>query len=101
MDASQIDKPKYTHIHFAFALWARPTRWKLAISGLSMSLNSSSAHGRTIENQIISIGGWVISTDPKMYHISRRAMTSANLQLLAANIAACVNQHALDGVDID
>jgi GH18 family chitinase len=51
--------------------------------------------------RIISFGGWDFSTGPDTYTIFRDGVNVVNRNKLATNIANFVNQHNLDGVDID
>ena len=51
--------------------------------------------------KILSFGGWAFSTEPATYNIFREGTRKANRQLLAQNIADFINEHELDGVDID
>ncbi|KAL4981202.1 hypothetical protein BDW66DRAFT_156278 [Aspergillus desertorum] len=85
MDARQIDKNKYTHIHFGFGTMTEEFDVK-ALSGVK---------------RILSMGGWAFSTDPATYMIFRNGVQVANREKMAQKIADFVLKHDLDGIDID
>ncbi|KAL3952701.1 hypothetical protein ACCO45_012644 [Purpureocillium lilacinum] len=51
--------------------------------------------------RIISFGGWDFSTLPGTFHILREAVKPANRDIFQKNLVAFVNEHNLDGVDLD
>lgn len=53
------------------------------------------------EKKIISFGGWGYSTEPATYDLLRQAMSPANRDKFATNVAKFVADNGLDGVDFD
>jgi GH18 family chitinase len=51
--------------------------------------------------KIISFGGWDFSTMPGTYSILRQAAQPANRELFTKKIVTFLEEHELDGVDID
>jgi GH18 family chitinase len=97
MDVDQIDKSKYTHIHFAFANVT--SGYNIDVSGAQHQFNLFKA--MTGIKKIISFGGWDFSTKPGTFNILRDAVKPANRATFTSNIAAFIKKHNLDGVDID
>ncbi|KAH8736637.1 glycoside hydrolase superfamily [Ilyonectria robusta] len=97
MDVNEIDKSKYTHIHFAFA--DVTSTYTIDVSGHLRQFNLFKAI--TGIKKIISFGGWDFSTMLRTYNTLREAFKSANRATLIRNIVAFVKKHNLDGVDID
>ncbi|CAM1508945.1 Fc.00g026840.m01.CDS01 [Cosmosporella sp. VM-42] len=97
MDVDQIDKSKYTHIHFAFANIT--SKYGVDISGAQDQFDLFKA--MTGVKKIISFGGWDFSTKPGTFNILREATKAANRATFQSNIVAFIKKHNLDGVDID
>jgi hypothetical protein len=88
----------YTHIHWAFATIDTST-WKPIIND-SFGQWSDFKNLGTVK-KIVSFGGWGYSTEPATYDILRQAMTAANRNTFAANVAQFLNDEGLDGADFD
>ncbi|KAI3335205.1 hypothetical protein F4824DRAFT_489691 [Ustulina deusta] len=97
MDVTQIDITKYTHIHFAFANIT--SSFAIDVSGAQNQFNSFKA--LTGVKKIITFGGWDFSTAPGTFNILREATKAANRAKFESNIVAFLQQHSLDGVDLD
>lgn len=97
MDVDEIDKSKYTHIHFAFA--DVTSTFDVDVSASLRQFNLFKA--MTGIKKIISFGGWDFSTKPGTYNILREAVKPANRATFTSNIVAFVKKHNLDGVDLD
>lgn len=99
LDAAQIDRTKYTHLHFAFGTIAPDFTVNTGDVLTTYEFNNF----KLIQGpkRIISFGGWDFSTGPDTYTIFRDGVTGTNRQKLATNIANFVNDNNLDGVDID
>lgn len=97
MDVNQIDKSKYTHIHYAFAdITAGFT------VNANRNYNQFLAFSRlTGIKKIVSFGGWTFSTDPSTLNIFKEGVKAANRETLATNMANFVIANNLDGIDID
>ncbi|KAF7556019.1 hypothetical protein G7Z17_g1692 [Cylindrodendrum hubeiense] len=98
-DASQIDHPEFTHLHFAFGTLTSDYKVKTgdALSSYEFG-NFKLIKG---PKKILSFGGWDFSTLPATYKIFREGVTSANRRKMASNIADFIRENDLDGVDID
>ncbi|KAF2969289.1 hypothetical protein GQX73_g4264 [Xylaria multiplex] len=97
MDVTQIDISKYTHIHFAFANIT--SSFEIDVSGAPNQFNSFKT--LTGVKRIITLGGWDFSIAPGTFNILREATKAANRGKFESNIIAFLQQHKLDGVDID
>lgn len=97
MDITQVDKSKYTHIHYAFG----EIGYNYTVSANRYYSQFSAFTQLTGVKRIISFGGWTFSTDPSTYTIFRQGVTAANRDTFATNIANFVIANNLDGVDID
>ncbi|KAK4186790.1 hypothetical protein QBC35DRAFT_464390 [Podospora australis] len=51
--------------------------------------------------RVISFGGWGYSTEPETYDILRQAMSPANRNTFAKNVAKFLDTEGLEGVDFD
>ncbi|KAF9882859.1 hypothetical protein FE257_004945 [Aspergillus nanangensis] len=97
MSVTDIDKSRYTHIHFSF-LTINP----------DFSLNTTLIEsqlpflvGMSGIKRIVSVGGWDFSASPATYNIFRTAMMAENRGTLVNNIVDFLNDNDLDGVDWD
>ncbi|KAJ5751129.1 class v protein [Penicillium manginii] len=97
MSVTDIDKGRYTHIHFSF-LTINP----------DFSLNTTLIEsqlpflvGMSGIKRIVSVGGWDFSASPETYNIFRTAMAAENRGTLVDNIIDFLNDNDLDGVDWD
>lgn len=100
MDVDQIDTSFYTHIHFAFAEITRGD-FKVDISNEKVKEQFQIFKGMTGVKRIISFGGWDFSILPGTFQILREAVLSANREKFKNNLIAFVNEHDLDGIDLD
>jgi GH18 family chitinase len=97
MDVTQIDKTKFTHIHFAFGDITPDYRIDVSKVQAQFDLMKS----MTGIKRIISFGGWAFSTEAPTYNIFRQGVTAENRALFATNVYNFVMEHGLDGVDFD
>ncbi|KAG2027031.1 hypothetical protein GB937_000767 [Aspergillus fischeri] len=97
MDVGQIDTDKYTHIHFAFADVTKD--FNVDISAVKEQFDLFK--GMSGIKKIISFGGWDFSTMPGTFNILREAVKPANRDIFQKNLVAFVNEHKLDGLDLD
>ncbi|KAF4156615.1 hypothetical protein CNMCM6069_006513 [Aspergillus lentulus] len=97
MDVGQIDTDKYTHIHFAFADVTKD--FNVDISAVKEQFNLFKDMSGV--RKIISFGGWDFSTMPGTFNILREAVKPANRDIFQKNLVAFVNEHNLDGIDLD
>ena len=97
MDVNQIDTDKYTHIHWSFANVTKD--FKVDISGAKEQFDMFKE--MTDIERIISFGGWDFSTKPETFNILREAAKPANRGTFSKNIIAFLDEHGLDGVDLD
>ncbi|KAJ3573081.1 hypothetical protein NPX13_g4829 [Xylaria arbuscula] len=99
MDVDQIDTSAYTHIHFAFA--DITPDFQVVINDKNVKEQFELFKGLTDVKRILSFGGWDFSTAPGTFQILREAVKPANLETFKNNVIAFVNEHDLDGVDLD
>ncbi|KAE8340580.1 hypothetical protein BDV24DRAFT_175262 [Aspergillus arachidicola] len=99
MDAGQIDTDKYTHVHFGFGTLTKD--FNVKVGDALSQFEFEQFKQLTGVKRILSIGGWDFSTSPDTYTIFREGVKSANRMTMAENIANFVEEHDLDGVDID
>ena len=97
MDVDQINTDKYTHIHFAFA--AVTADFKVDISKVKKQFDLFKAMSGV--KKIISFGGWDFSTLPGTFNILREAVKPANRDVFQNNLIAFLDEHGLDGIDLD
>lgn len=97
MDVDQIDTSFYTHIHFAFANLTAD--FKVDVSGAKDDFETFK--GMTGVKRIISFGGWDFSASPGTFNILREAVKPENRDAFKNSIVAFVQEHGLDGVDIN
>jgi GH18 family chitinase len=97
MDVDQIDKDRYSHIHFAFIDITPDFR----IDPTSVQAQFDIFKEMTGIKKIISFGGWDFSNMLGTYRILREATQPANRDTFVSNIVEFVNTHGLDGVDLD
>ncbi|KAI8722844.1 Chitinase [Fusarium sp. LHS14.1] len=86
----------YTHIHWAFAS-IDPKTWKPVIV---QGKDQWADFKKLKEKRIVSLGGWADSTEPDKYNIIRSAIIQ-NRETFASNLAQCVKDEGIDGIDID
>jgi GH18 family chitinase len=99
MDAWEIDTSRYTHVYFAFATIS--TDYDVVIPENSR-VQFSNFLQLTRVKRILAFGGWSFSTDYNTYTIFRNAVTDANRQKFANNVAKFLREETgLDGVDFD
>ncbi|KFY07990.1 hypothetical protein V492_06644 [Pseudogymnoascus sp. VKM F-4246] len=99
MDVDQIDTSIYTHIHFAFANLTPD--FKVDISDENIKNQFEIFKAMTGVKKIISFGGWDFSTLPGTFQILRSAVSAANRETFKNNLIAFMNEHSLDGIDLD
>ncbi|KAK8146893.1 hypothetical protein G3M48_002468 [Beauveria asiatica] len=97
MDVTDIDINKYSHIHFAFAEVTRD--FSVDISKVQEQFDKFKRMSGI--KRIISFGGWDFSALPETYNILREAVQPENRDRFKNNIVSFVNEHGLDGVDLD
>ncbi|KAK2797393.1 hypothetical protein FQN50_009194 [Emmonsiellopsis sp. PD_5] len=97
MDVNQVDTDKYTHIHFAF-IGVTP---EFAIDPSNVQEQFDIFKGMSGVKRIISFGGWDFSTLPGTFNILREAVKPGNRDIFQKNIIAFLEEHKLDGVDLD
>lgn len=100
MSVDQIDTDTYTHIHFAFANVTRG-EYKVEITEPSVMEQFELFKGMTGVKKIVSLGGWAFSTEPGTFSILREAALPANRELFKKNLISFINEHDLDGIDLD
>ncbi|KAI1770463.1 putative glycosyl hydrolase, family 18 [Hypoxylon cercidicola] len=98
MDVDQIDTDYYTHIHFSFAD-ITPDDFKVDISKVQEQFDIFK--GMAGVKKVISFGGWDFSTLPGTFNILRTAVQPANRDKFKDNLIAFVDEHNLDGIDLD
>lgn len=98
-DITQFDTSKYTHIHFAFATLS--SDYKPEIGDILTKHEFQEFQQLVGIKRILTFGGWDFSTSPKTYNIFREGVKPQNRHKLAENIANFIDEHELDGVDID
>ncbi|KAJ3492170.1 hypothetical protein NLG97_g5467 [Lecanicillium saksenae] len=97
MDVSDINTNDYTHIHFAFATVTEDFR--LDISQVQEQFEGFKK--LTGVKRIISLGGWDFSALPGTFHVLRDAVKAENRPQFVKNLVSFVQDHGLDGIDID
>ncbi|KAF2730201.1 glycoside hydrolase [Polyplosphaeria fusca] len=90
----------YTHIHFAFANITKGT-FKPEITDKRTKEEFEKFKKMKNVKKIISFGGWAFSTEPGTFSILREAVLPANRETFKNNIVKFLDDHGLDGVDID
>lgn len=93
-----IDTSKYTHIHFAFAD-ITPGTFQVDVSKVQHQFNIFKT--MTGIKKIISFGGWAFSAEAPTYQILRDAVKPANRDRFRTNLLKFVEDHNLDGIDLD
>ncbi|KAK3312003.1 hypothetical protein B0H66DRAFT_100717 [Apodospora peruviana] len=93
-----IDTSKYTHIHFAFAD-ITPDTFQVDVSKVQQQFNIFKT--MTGVKKIISFGGWDFSALEPTYRILRNAVKPANRNRFRDNLLKFVQDHNLDGIDLD
>ncbi|KJZ77005.1 hypothetical protein HIM_03326 [Hirsutella minnesotensis 3608] len=98
IDIRTIDVKKYTHLHFAFATIAAGT-FEVDMKPIINQFY----HFKRLQGvkKILAFGGWAFSTDPATFGIFRKGVQGQNRIRMAHNIARCIIDNELDGVDID
>ncbi|KFZ10472.1 hypothetical protein V501_05180 [Pseudogymnoascus sp. VKM F-4519 (FW-2642)] len=99
VDVDQINTSIYTHIHFAFANITPD--FKVDIINENVKEQFEIFKEMTGVKKIISFGGWDFSTLPGTFQILRSAVSGANRDIFMNNLIAFINEHNLDGVDIN
>ncbi|KAF2223869.1 hypothetical protein BDZ85DRAFT_296027 [Elsinoe ampelina] len=97
MTPNQIDKTKYTHVHYAFA--DITPDFRVDISQYPWQFEDFKQLSGI--KRIISFGGWSFSTEVDTYPIFREGVTDANRLEFARQVSSFVLAHNLDGVDFD
>ncbi|KAI0539137.1 putative glycosyl hydrolase, family 18 [Xylaria digitata] len=100
MDVDQIDTSVYTHIHFAFADITKGD-FKVVISDEKIKEQFEIFKGMTDVKRILSFGGWDFSTAPGTFQILHETVLPANRETFKNNVIAFINEHGLDGVNLD
>lgn len=97
MDVGQIDTDEYTHVHFAFVDITRDFNMDIT----SVKEQFGFFKKMTGIKKIVSFGGWDFSTLPGTFNILRQAVKKENRPTFQRNIIAFMEEHDLDGVDLD
>lgn len=97
MDVTQIDKTRYSHIHFAFIDVTRD--FKMNITSVKQQFDKFKT--MTGIKKIASFGGWDFSVMPETFQILRDAVKPANRATFVKNLISFMNEHKLDGIDLD
>jgi hypothetical protein len=97
--ASQLDTSSSTHIFFSFGVF--DDNYVISVGDILSNYEFESFKQLEGIKKVLSIGGWAFSTEPSTYHLFRNGVLPANRQALANSIAAFVNTHGLDGVNLD
>jgi GH18 family chitinase len=100
MNVNEIDTNQYTHIHFAFPNVTRGD-YKVEITDPAVSKQFELFKAMTGVKKIVSLGGWAFSTEPGTFSILREAAKPANRDKFKNNLIAFMNEHSLDGIDLD
>jgi GH18 family chitinase len=100
MNVDEIDTSAYTHIHFAFANVTKGD-YKVEITDPQVLEQFELFKGMTDVKKIISLGGWAFSTEPGTFQILREAALPANREKFKNNLVSFMNEHELDGIDLD
>ncbi|CAP61951.1 uncharacterized protein PODANS_5_1570 [Podospora anserina S mat+] len=100
MDATQIDTSTYTHVHFAFP---NVTRGDFRIEITDPLVKKQFERFKKLQGvkKVVSLGGWDFSALPETFMILREAAQPANRDLFKRNIISFINEHNLDGIDLD
>ncbi|OTA05027.1 chitinase [Trichoderma parareesei] len=98
-DISQLDVSSYTHVYFAFGVLS--PYYVVQIPNATTIYEFDQFKRILGAKRILSIGGWDFSTSPSTYNIFREGVTAANRLTMATNIANFINEHDLDGINID
>lgn len=89
----------YTMVHWAFAE-INTADWTVKIKDdYNQWAKFKTEMGSA--KRVISFGGWGYSTEPGTYDILRQAMSPANRNTFAANVAKFLADEGLDGADFD
>lgn len=93
-----MDMTPYTHVHMAFGHVTTPG---YAIDVSHIQVQWDLFKGMSGFKKILSLGGWTFSAEPATYFIFRDAVKPGNQDTFVANIVSFVQEHKLDGIDID
>jgi chitinase len=97
MKISAMDLEPYTHIHLAFGHVT--TSYAIDVSHIDIQWQLfKQIFG---PKKILSLDGWSFSTEGPTYQIFRDAVKPGNQDTFVANIVSFIQQHNLDGIDID
>ena len=97
MKITAMDVNPYTHIHLAFGFVT--TSYAIDVSHILVQWELFKQLSGP--KKILSLGGWSFSTESPTYYIFRDAVKPGNQDTFVANIVSFVQQHELDGIDID
>jgi GH18 family chitinase len=100
MNVDEIDTSIYSHVHFAFANVTRGD-YKVEITDPKVLEQFELFKGMTDVKKIISLGGWAFSTEPGTFSVLREAAQPANREKFKNNVVSFMNEHGLDGIDLD
>ena len=100
MHVDEIDTDTYTHIHFAFPNVTKGD-FRVEITDELVKREFESFKSMTGIKKIVSLGGWAFSTEPGTYSILRDAASPDNREKFKNNLISFINEHRLDGIDLD
>lgn len=88
----------YDIIHWAFAE-INTDDWTVVIKDPGNQWSDFKKLQET--KKVVAFGGWAYSTEAATYNILRQAISPANRELFALNVAKFLDEHDLHGVDFD
>ena len=97
MDVEDVDRSKYTHLHFSFV----DLTPEFGVS----TANVQDQFDRLLKldgiKRIAAFGGWAASTEPSTFWVFREGVKPGNREILATNLANFILEHDLEGIDMD
>ncbi|KAI6778523.1 uncharacterized protein J7T54_005047 [Emericellopsis cladophorae] len=97
MNVDEIDTDRYNTIHFAFV----DINNEFGIDASKVQEQFDMFKDMSDVHKVVSFGGWEFSNSPSTFHILREATKAANRPTFVKNLVSFVEDHGLDGVDLD